>query len=536
MTFYTLAILSLLTSAAHGFKNDWEKPCFNGECVHSTEFGSFKIWGSPDAITDITTAAGWEILNCDSDAVTQDIRLVCTNSDGCGHFYRASGPVGKLVRLPQNCGGSAFARISRNWVHEDQSLPSSLARSIRRRDGTAPEVQGLSLDTNFTAVDPAQNGNVSIEIQGSNVPGALGDAEITPAPARRSRLRSKKRSLIGDLKFNKNITTDPSPVDIDQTFTIFEDNISCPPSGDIPAFNAGVKADVATDVHAVVTLGVVASGMITPPRLKEFGVFVGLNAGLKGTLELVGLASGTADSGKIDLFEVDIPGLDIPHILTLSPSFKIQGQATANFDIDANMTVDLAYQVDNASLFFPPSNDAPSGGSFNPLDNSLKLSVSPSVNSSMTITAHLIPTIDIGVSALSGAAEATIFLDLDASVSTTLSLNAGATASNTSTDGGSGASASVDGCVDVGAELDVNAGADSSFFGLFDKTTQVNLFSKKFELFKKCLGASTSTRRNLQIHSPVYQKRDLTCPSLNPANLVSIAEEVIPASSITALT
>jgi len=62
-------------------------------------------------------------------------------------------------------------------------------------------------------------------------------------------------------------------------------------------------------------------------------------------------------------------------------------------------------------------------------------------------------------------------------------LNAGTTA-NTTTDGDSSASASVDGCVDVGAELDVNAGADGSFFGLFDKTTQVNLLSKKFELFK----------------------------------------------------
>jgi len=56
-------------------------------------------------------------------------------------------------------------------------------------------------------------------------------------------------------------------------------------------------------------------------------------------------------------------------ILTLGPSFKIQGQATANLDIDANITVDLAYQVDDASLFFPPSNDASSGGNFNPLDN-----------------------------------------------------------------------------------------------------------------------------------------------------------------------
>ncbi|KAK7457234.1 hypothetical protein VKT23_010536 [Stygiomarasmius scandens] len=539
MSLSTIALLSLLSSAAYGFTNDWTQPCFNGQCAYSTDLGSFKIWGSPDAITDITTAAGWEILNCDPNALTQDIRLVCTNPDGCGHFYSASGPVGKLVRLPQNCGKSAFARISRNWVHEDQSLPSNLARSIRRRDGTTPDVQGLAVDTDFAAVDPAQNGNVSIAIEGSNVPGAVGDAEITPAPARRSRLNMKKRGFLGDIfkkftSFDKDITKDLPPVDIDQTFPIFEDKISCPASGNIPAFDASIKADVVAKAHAVISLGMAATGTVVPPKLDEFGVFVGLNADLTGTLELVGSASGTADSGKISLFEVGIPGLDFPGILTLGPSFKIQGQATANLDIDAQLSVDLAYHVENAKLFFPPSDDATSDGGFSPLDSPLKLSVSPSVNSSATVAAHLIPTIDLGVSALGGIAEATVFLDLDASVSTTLSLNAGAVASVT-TDGDKSASADVEGCVDVGAGFDVNAGADGSFFGLFDKSTQINLFSKKFELFKKCLGTSTSTRRDLDIRSPVHHKRALACSPLDPANLVSVAEEAIPADSIAAI-
>ncbi|GLB45265.1 hypothetical protein LshimejAT787_2100250 [Lyophyllum shimeji] len=32
-------------------------------------------------------------------------------------------------------------------------------------------------------------------------------------------------------------------------------------------------------------------------------------------------------------------------------------------------------------------------------------------------------------------------------------------------------------------------GADASFFGLFDPSTKVSLFSKNTELFNKCLGA-----------------------------------------------
>lgn len=54
------------------------------------------------------------------------------------------------------CGGSAFARVSRSWVHEDQTIPSSIAARIVRRADAQPEVRGLALDTDFSKVDPSQ--------------------------------------------------------------------------------------------------------------------------------------------------------------------------------------------------------------------------------------------------------------------------------------------------------------------------------------------------------------------------------------------
>lgn len=33
------------------------------------------------AITDITPAAGWVVLDCDANAVSQEIRLVCNSDD-----------------------------------------------------------------------------------------------------------------------------------------------------------------------------------------------------------------------------------------------------------------------------------------------------------------------------------------------------------------------------------------------------------------------------------------------------------------------
>jgi len=165
------------------------------------------------------------------------------------------------------------------------------------------------------------------------------------------------------------------------------------------------------------------------------------------------------------------------------------------------------------------------------------------VNATGTLEAHLIPSLNIGLSALGGVVDATVFLNLDASATMKLGLQtkavgvvvvdpkASAAASDAepavrrdsigftnrgypiyikrtelpnvediaptdaidaiptatspesravSTDG----SATFGGCVELDTGLDVNAGANSDFFGLFDAGTSVKLFSKKFELFK----------------------------------------------------
>ncbi|KAL0576061.1 hypothetical protein V5O48_005919 [Marasmius crinis-equi] len=546
----------LLPLSAHA-ANDWSIPCFDGTCSYDSPagLGSLKVWGSPSAIADITKAGGWTILNCDEGALVQDIRLVCTGtSEECDHMYQSTGAAGKLVRLPENCGGNAFARISRNWVHQDQSLPAELARALRKRDGTVPAVQGLALDTDFEAIDPAQNGEVNLAIQGANVPGATGDFNVTTAA------NLQGRGLFDFIKdtfkkfnsFDKSITKELPPIDVDKTFNIFEEKISCPAQGAIPAFDASLKADAIAKAHAVVSVGVAAVGTIIPPKLSEFGVFTGLDADLVGTLRLAGSATGTADSGKITLFEVGIPGLDFPGILTLGPSFQINAQAKATLDIDATMDVTLAYNVKDAKLFFPPIEDSEkSGGQFAPADSpgtfsnvthykpALKLSVSPSVASKAKVEAHLIPTLLLGVTALGGAAKANVFLDLDANAAVTLSLDAGATASTNGTK-----STTVNGCFDVGAGFDVNAGADASFFGLFDKNTQVNLFTKKFDLFKKCLPGAKRELPRRHWHSQRMTRRSafllnkragLTCTVGSLSDLVSIADEALPAAQIKAV-
>lgn len=67
--------------------------------------------GSQYSVSDITGAAGWEIINCTTSTTDQDIRLVCTGEDdesvGCDHLYQA-GAEGTIVRLPEDVSSKSF--------------------------------------------------------------------------------------------------------------------------------------------------------------------------------------------------------------------------------------------------------------------------------------------------------------------------------------------------------------------------------------------------------------------------------------------
>ncbi|KAJ7708197.1 hypothetical protein B0H17DRAFT_1031883 [Mycena rosella] len=530
---------AIVSSGVLAQNNDWTKPCLDGECfwdipASANVSGTMRVWGAPTAISDITTAAGWTILNCDPNALAQDIRLVCTGAaSDCDHLFQG-GATDTLVRLPTSCGASPFARVTRTWVHADQSLPANVARQLARRDDPAV-VQGVAVDTNFDEADPV-NGDVNVAISGTTVPGQTGNLTVTPppaAPARRSRFQ--KRGLFSFIEdqfkkfnsFDSNVTKSLPPIDVDKSFPLFSQSISCP----APAVSASVSASVDAKAHAVISLGMSAVGKIIPPSLSEFGVFVGLDADLSGSMQLTGSATGSIDTGLIDVFSAGIPGLDFPGILTIGPTFKIQAQATATLDVNVDAKVVLAYHVENAKLFFPKSDSLTSGGTFNPADSPLSLSVAPSVASKGVVSAHVIPRLDLGVSGLAGTASATVFLTLDASASMTLSLDANATAGVSTTDPAA-ASANVNGCIDVGAGLAVTAGASADFFGLFDPNTKVNLFTKNFDLFKKCLGASTPARRDIvMLESSLTRRADLGCPAAI-ANLFKAVDEAVPAASI----
>ncbi|KAF7371330.1 hypothetical protein MSAN_00769100 [Mycena sanguinolenta] len=542
--------------------NDWTVPCTSGECSYdlpasnNSASGSLKIWGSTDSITDITTAADWQILNCNSTALSQNITLVCMNDPSdpnskCGHLYQNIGAVNKIVRLPENCGANAFARIAKSWVAEDQTIPASVRRSLFRRDGKTPVVQALAIDTNFDAVDYSKAGPVNIAIMGANVPGAPTDIQIPKS--RRSRTAHRRFSIggaLGSLKDGidnaagdvknaataaagavKNAATaaagdvksvakaaatdaksvakaaatdvksvakaaatdakgavtkaatavksaatkveskaksaatkvvsdakaaatkvataakaaasdadaaaasllnntidvskefDLPPLTFDKSANLFNGQVNC---GDV---SASLSVDMDANANANVALTVAAQGTIAPPKLTSFGVVAGMTGTVAGTMTVTADVTGHVESPQIQLANIGIPGLDFPGILTIGPSFTVSTQVVGDVDVTMDMTVGINFDVNNAQLAFPPTDsNKPLSSAFSIGNTPLTLNAAPGVTATGTLTAHLIPSLNLGVNALGGKAEAQIFLNLDTNAALQMNLDASASA------------------------------------------------------------------------------------------------------------
>lgn len=122
---FSLVLLFPPIIAADSLTVDPTTTCIHGSCEihirntspHGSAFGTIMLVsispvsfqtrsrsnlqnGSTSAISDLTPAAGWTILECDENTIAQDIRAVCTGEDNdCNHIY-LNGAVGTIVRLP----------------------------------------------------------------------------------------------------------------------------------------------------------------------------------------------------------------------------------------------------------------------------------------------------------------------------------------------------------------------------------------------------------------------------------------------------
>ncbi|EIM91796.1 uncharacterized protein STEHIDRAFT_46336 [Stereum hirsutum FP-91666 SS1] len=529
------SILLLQASTATAKTNDWSVPCFQGRCaydlVHTANSGdnstsssggangSLQIWGSTTGISDITSSAGWIILSCNPSAASSttsnqtqvDVRLVCSSEDtsatGCDHLF-ANGAEGTLVRMPpqdsQNCTSAPFLRVAKAWIPEDQTISTSVKRSIIGR-GDNSTVHALTLDTNFAVMDASKHGNVSFSIQAGSV-----YSPNTGSTAASSTVSSRRRGYHHSRRFfgahTTSLESTPTSIAVSNSLaTLISADVPCSASVASPTFSAGpvsaqagVEASVDVNLDAQIQVGIVAAGSLIPPKITELGLTADFNASIDGKLNLEANVTGTIDSGTISLFQVGIPGLSFPGILTIGPSFAINAEAKATLEIDVDLTLDLAHNITNGHMVFPPgaasADQTTNNGQFVPSNTGLTFAANPELNGTASVEAHLIPTLQIGITAFEGIASANIFLDLDASAK--LGLNGSTSASVTGTANSTDVSTTApQGCVDVSAQLSVNAGADAKFFSIFDETVQVPLFDKTFDIFQVCASVISCTPR-----------------------------------------
>jgi hypothetical protein len=538
-----IALIPFLLPTTTYAANDWSKACTSGSCSWDTGDGIETAWstiaieGSDTSISDITNAAGWEILGCDGKSTDpQDIRLVCTNPDKqCDSLFKG-GAENTLIRLPNSCGGGPFAKVLRVWTHEDQSIPAAVTKKMKRgvADPNHP-VRGLRFDFDLTSI-PESKGRINMVISSTSNPlqrGSLDNVKRDLRSSRHFNPRLQTRGLFGDFvdkvkdkgkkvidkveegvgkgvdkvidagkkvgevvgdgvdkakeiakdinEFDQNFNKDFPPVNVDkQGLTLLDTSINCPPSIKGIGFQTGLKITGDIKMDAKVSMGFLVKGSIVPPKLDDMVLTGAVTSKADMKFNIAANAKGTFDTLKIPFFSSGIPGLSIPGIITLGPKFTLNAQIKADMDVLANMNVTAKWDVDNLKLTFPPEKGA-SSVDVKPQDTPLDIGMlGAETDSKASVEVHLIPRVEFGIDALAGKAKAVVFLDVDGMGKMDMRL----LAANDKSDKGK----KLGGCVNLGLGVNIKAGAQGTIPGLFNEVTAVDLFNKQKDIFTKCFG------------------------------------------------
>ncbi len=69
--------------------------------------------------------------------------------------------------------------------------------------------------------------------------------------------------------FDKTFNKEFDVANINQNFNIFDESISCPQQGNVPAFEAGLKVDVDVAAKLTANVGFIVTGTIVPPHIEK---------------------------------------------------------------------------------------------------------------------------------------------------------------------------------------------------------------------------------------------------------------------------
>ncbi|KAL0945992.1 hypothetical protein HGRIS_012270 [Hohenbuehelia grisea] len=508
---------SLLVKATH----DWSNPCFNGQCSFGlrnpdgSNLGTLDIVGSPQAISDITPAAGWTILGCDPNAEEHDIRLVCTSAkpSDCEHLLRGDGPKGKIVRLPDSCGKGPFARVSGNWLHDDQSLPSEVETVVKKRGIADPQVHGLRLDTKLSEIDNERLGPVHFTIRSTTTVSTIHKASASPAVRRRDPFDETAASSSG--------------TSVNDFFTLFDAFLSCKTGDGDPVSTTLSGRFNVNSVTVAVNVTVEAQGTISPPTFTSFALNAAFDSNVNSDLSLGNTAvTGDARTNFQQYFSSDLSPIQIPGILTVTPRFIISASSLSQMRLGTIFKLGIVYPGLSGHLSFPRSAGC-SSVNIAPGNTGVRYSIAanfaPKATTTNNIGYHFVPRLEFGLDAFSGQTTSTIFLNLDASASTVVQLPPSTAGSSTAT-------------LDIKQGILAHAGAQGSFYGLFDDTTSFDVESKAWTLPTISKAFRLFRRRDVEEADPGPRvlSRQASAPIVcvwPPQGTLTINDDTVPAGN-----
>ncbi|KLO17239.1 hypothetical protein SCHPADRAFT_937267 [Schizopora paradoxa] len=485
--------LVALSSTSFG-KNDWTKVCLNGTCSYDVEEGEsnmggrFDISGSPSAISDITSAAGWSIVNCTDSTNSQTIKIVCTDeSKGCGHIFQ-NGAQDTIIRLPENCGSGPFVRVAKHWIPDDQSIPKALAANHTSSTSTMPHVHMLEIDGNFDKASGI-HGNVSFELRTQG--------NLHPSPKQQKRQNGSGSTVAPFSLVNENVI-------------IFDDMMTCPvASGQQNEIFLGSL--LIQNVTLETTIIVISSGTLVPPSISSLS----FSAPMNGIVDGAGLASlslqGTISVIDFQFLDMIFASFSIADVVTVQPSFSIIANAAGTVEGITNFVpfVGFAYSITNLNFTYPFEVPAPSVEVTTPVSQ-FNVPALPSENSNAQITMNTTFKFLVQVNAFGQ----TVDLSVSYNVAENMSMNS---------------TPAVEGeevvCFDLDNRFSLVVANSGPFFQAFEAPGAQTIFEDEIPILSICdvveLGPSPPSRRSNTPGLPnTNLKRDIfSCPPVAATSL-----------------
>ncbi|KAL0946476.1 hypothetical protein HGRIS_012693 [Hohenbuehelia grisea] len=391
---FALAIVAAGLISGRTLANDWSKACFDGECAYDLiseeQSGTIKFVGAPNAIADITPAAGWVVLDCDANAAAQEIRLVCksdnTEEAGCDHLFRGDGPEHKYVRLPEHCSSMPFARIAKHRVADNQDIPGHVQHKISRRDGIAPQVFVVNIDQDFSKVEESKYGKVIVAMAGIGFPGIETNFAIPEGIEKEEVAQNFVTSVSETIQLNvrayqsEYYVTSPDgmlrPIKKKPTEELQQKNSTVikwgrenPPftqelktkmdgckskSGNVN-FHGEVTASLDSKIFGTIKFGAAA---VADAKAGQFLAFMGFGGGFTANFEhTVKLEVGLVGEVKkpftiMEPTAIPHAGLDLKQAGFM---FGIEGEMALKAQAGFELSATVKYGVDNAEFTFPSS-------------------------------------------------------------------------------------------------------------------------------------------------------------------------------------